>query len=163
MASATLGTPSFKLGNWASTPSPEEQNGPPIRRRHLSQLSPQALVIRVPLAASLPGQLINLLGSIFDAVLCLKLQIEFQSFLQSFTARFITFSGARATAELHGNKGNGKEQSTTQNVGDKGEGKREIGGEQWGEEEGEGVEDVGEVRREEEGTRKENKEEDQEV
>lgn len=93
MLSATLRAPALEFGNGAPTFGPKQQNGPPIRRRHLTQLGAKALVVRIPFTAALPGQFINnIIRS--HALIGLELQIEFHSLLKALAIRVVAFPGA---------------------------------------------------------------------
>lgn len=96
-----LRAPPLQLCDGASTPRSEQQNRPAIRRRHLPQFRPQALVIRIRLTPTLPRQHIDLLGRGFQALLRLQLQIELHRFLQTLASRVITFPRPIAAAELN--------------------------------------------------------------
>ncbi|KAM0962902.1 hypothetical protein ACFX15_021498 [Malus domestica] len=162
MPASSLGTPAFELGHRASAWRPKQQHGTAIRRRHPPQLSPEALVIRIALAAALPRQPIDIFRPGLDTLLRLQLQIEFHGLLQALTSGPIALPGSNAAAELDYEQRGGEEGDEADDVGDGNV--MEVDGEGGvREEEREGVEDVGKVRGDEEGPGEEDEDEDEEV
>ena len=85
MAPAAFRPPSFEFGDGAAAFVAEEQHSAAVRRRHLPQLRPQALVIRVILNAAFPRQLIDVSHSLIagaEQLIALQLQIELHRLLQ---------------------------------------------------------------------------------
>ena len=142
MPASSLGTPAFELGHRASASRPKQQHGTAIRRPHPPQLSPEALVIRIALAAALPRQPIDIFRPGLDTILRLQLQIEFHGLLQALTSWPIALPGSNAEAELDYEQRGGEEGDEADDVED-GNVVEVEGGVR--EEEREGVEDVGEV------------------
>ncbi|PON80184.1 hypothetical protein PanWU01x14_006340 [Parasponia andersonii] len=102
MPPTTLGAPALELGNRAATSGAKQQDSTAIRRGHLPELGPKALVVGVRLGASLPRQPIDLFrGGGLDGVLILQFQIELHGLLQALASRLIALarSGAAAKAD----------------------------------------------------------------
>lgn len=95
----------LELGDGAPAPGAKQQHRPPVGRRHLPQLRPQALVIGVRLAPALPRQAVDLLRCRFQAIFGLQLQIELPRLLQALALRIIAFPRRPVfTADLEGDK-----------------------------------------------------------
>lgn len=160
MPPTALGPPALELGDRTSTPRAKEQNRASVRRRHLPELRPEALVVRIGLAAALPRQPVDLLGGRPDRLLVLQFQIELHGLLQALASRPVALARSGAEAELGGEDAGGEEEEEAEEVGEVEVVEMEGGG---GEEEREGIEDVGEVGGEEEGAGEEDEDEDEEV
>lgn len=157
-----LGPPPLELGDGASTAGAEEQYRSAIRRRHLPELRPEALVVWIGLAAALPRQPVDLLGRAPDGLLILQFQIELHRLLQSLASRPVALARSRPEAELGGEDAGGEENDEAEEVG---EVELDVVDMEGGgrEEERKGVEDVGKIGGEEEGAGEEDEDEDEEV
>ena len=116
MPPTTLRTPTFKLGNRATTSRTKQQDSTAIRRSHLPQLRPKAFIIRVSLTSTFPRQPIDLFGTSLNRILILQFQIKLHSFLQTFTSRLITLTRSCTTAELNEDEGKDEESDEANNV-----------------------------------------------
>lgn len=168
MLPAAFRAPPLELRDRAPALGPEQQHGPPVGRRHLPQLSPQTLVIRVPLTPPLPRQLVDLPhrprppSRRSQTLLRLQLQVKLHRLFKPFAPGVLALSGSKPAADLEGEDGGEEEEGEAEEVEGGGGGEREREGGEWGEER-EGVEDVGEVGGEEEGAGEEDEDEDEEV
>lgn len=159
MPPTTPRSPSLELGNRTATARMEEQDGAAIGGSHLPKLGPEALVVRIALAASFPRQPVDLLGAGLDALLRLQLQVKLHGLLQPLASRLVTLARSGAAAELDEHDGHGEEDEEAENV----RGLEVVVKRGAREEDREGVEDVGEVGGEEEGAGEEDENEYEEV
>lgn len=113
-----LGPPALELGNRTSTPRAKEQNRASVRGRHLPELRPEALVVRIGLAAALPRQPVDLLGGRPDRLLVLQFQIELHGLLQALASRPVALARSGAEAELGGEDAGGEEEEEAEEVGE---------------------------------------------
>lgn len=150
-----LRPPRLELGDGAPALSSEQQHRTSISRGQPPQLLDQALIVRIPLGAAFPRQIVDLLLRLLDpkTLLRLQLDIELRGLLQPLAPRVPAAAAAGAAAELGGGEGSEGEE---EEEGEEGE----VEG---GEEEGEGDGEVGEDGGDEEEGGEEDEEEDEEI
>lgn len=110
MALGLFGPRGLEFGDGATTWRSKEQKRATIRRSHLPQLRPKALIIRIPLSPTLPRKLIKFGRSVRHIREAVNLQIKLHSIFKALTGRPMTSAGSGAAAEVGGGEGEGEEE-----------------------------------------------------
>lgn len=110
MAFALFGARGFEFCDGATTGRSKEQKRATIRRSHLPQLRPKALIIRIGLTATLPRKLIEFSGGVWRVGESMNLQIELHGVFEALAGGPVAAAGSGAAAEVSGGEGEREEE-----------------------------------------------------